>query len=44
METVHDFDRVVVMDEGSVIVIKTGLPHKLLTRPSAFKYLWKGNG
>lgn len=42
METVHDSDRVVVIDEGSVIIIKTGLPHKLLTRPRAFKDLWKG--
>lgn len=42
LETVLDFDRVIVMDEGSVI--ETGSPHQLLARHSAFKDLLEGNG
>lgn len=42
LETVLDFDRVIVMEGGNAI--ETGSPRQLLDRPSAFKNMLKGNG
>jgi ABC-type multidrug transport system fused ATPase/permease subunit len=41
LETVLDFDRVIVMEDGSLI--ETGSPRELLSRPSGFQTLLNGN-